>query len=251
MATQHPTAILADDEAAPLADLRRGLHELWPELKVVGEAAHGAQALELIEALQPDIAFLDSKMPGMSGVEVARRLSGGAPRIIFVTAFDQYAVEAFERGAIDYLLKPVARDRLAQTVARLRQPVGNRPDLTALQTLLTQFTPFAQRLSWIRAGSGETVRLIHIDEIVYFQSKDKYTTVRTTQGEALIRTPLNELEGQLDPDRFWRIHRGALVNVTFIDRVQRGFSGKLSLKLRDLSETLEVSRAHAHLFRQM
>ncbi len=246
-------AVIADDEAELAQHLARELAKLWPELEVVALAANGVEALAQIERLRPQIAFLDIRMPGLTGLEVARRLNGDC-RVVFVTAYDQYAVEAFERAAVDYLLKPISPERLAKTVARLRDGAAAPAavDLAALLASLRQALPAPpEYLRWIRAGIGERVELIAVDEVHYFLAADKYTSVVTQEREYLIRTALKELAGQLDPQRFWQIHRGTIVNVERVAAVQRDFGGRLSLTLRGRSEPLKVSRGYSHLFRQM
>ncbi len=247
-------ALIADDEPLLAQHLRARLGKLWPELEIVGTAANGTEALEMIERLQPDAAFLDIRMPGLSGLEVAQRLTPvarAACRIVFVTAYDEFAVQAFEREAVDYLLKPVADDRLALAVERLRRKVlVAQPDdlLRRLQALLP--TP-AAHLAWVRASVGSEVRLVAVDEVCYFQAADKYTAVFTRDAELLIRTPIKELAEQLDPDRFWQVHRGTLVNVRQIVSARHDALGRVSLRLRDRPEAVAVSRGYAHLFKQM
>ena len=255
-----PRALIADDEPHLAAYLRDRLAAAWPELDIVGIAGDGPEALRLIESEDPDVLFLDIRMPGLTGLEVARRAAEGV-HVVFVTAFDQYAVEAFERAAVDFLLKPVNEDRLAQTVQRLRDRLRNPPAgddlkqaLDALSRVLPVLggaTPVPSRLAWIRASVSNQVRLIAIDEVCYFQVSDKYTSVFTRDGESLIRTSLKELAEQLDPDRFWQIHRGTIVNVAHVAATTRDLSGRTQVKLKSRPETLAVSRAFAHRFRQM
>lgn len=250
-------AIIADDEAALRDDLRRRLAALWPELRVCGEAENGLRALELVEELRPDVAFLDIRMPGLSGIEVARRIAAIC-RVVFVTAYDQYAVEAFESEAADYLLKPIADDRLAVTVSRLRRAFARagtpQPDLTDLVERVAHALGSGgrtERLRWVRASQGERVRIVPVEEVCYFQARDKYTAVVCDEGELLIRTPIKELEESLDPDRFWRVHRNAIVNLHRVEAVSRYLGGRLALRLRGRSEALVVSRQYAPRFRQM
>ncbi|MDQ6620439.1 MAG: LytTR family DNA-binding domain-containing protein [Pseudomonadota bacterium] len=253
-------AIIADDEPLLATYLRDQLHAAWPELEVVGIAADGPEALRLIEEHDPDVLFLDIRMPGLSGLDVARRVGEGV-HIVFVTAFDQYAVEAFEREAVDYLLKPVTAARLAETVRRLRQRGATQPPADhvkrALETLshmapgVMRSSPTHERLAWIRASVGNQVRLIPVEEVCYFQASDKYTTVYTADSEALIRTSLKELLDQLDPGRFWQIHRGTIVNLAHVAATTRDLSGRAQVKLKTRAEPLPVSRAFAHRFRQM
>ena len=256
--SRRTTAIIADDESRLAHYLRDRLAALWPELVVVGIAENGVEAKALLDTEQPDIAFLDIRMPGITGLDVAKS-ADRALHVVFVTAFDQYAVDAFERAAVDYLLKPVDDARLAQTIDRLRERIahaqeGNewRSALAALSRLAPAVADGApERLAWIRASVGQQVRLIAIDDVCYFQANDKYTSVFTTDGEALIRTPLRELAESLDPGRFWQVHRGTIVNVAHVQATNRDLTGRLSLALKTRSETLAVSRAFAHRFRQM
>ena len=258
-AQSRTTAIIADDEPRLAEYLRGRLAELGPDLIVAGVAANGPEAQALIEAEAPDIAFLDIRMPGLTGLEVARG-AGAHVHIVFVTAFDQYAVDAFDRAAADYLLKPVTDERLAQTVARLKQRLAAAtpaPDLSATLSALAQLVPRlgaavgGERLAWVRASMGAQVRLIAIDDVCYFQANDKYTSVFTQEGEALIRTPLRELSAQLDPARFWQVHRGTIVNLAHVATTHRDFAGRVTLSLKARPEIVAVSRAFAHRFRQM
>lgn len=250
------TALIADDEAPMREQLRARLAQVWPELQIVGEAAHGQQAVEQAQALSPEIVFLDIRMPGMSGIEAARQLYQRC-HIVFVTAYDQYALDAFEQGAIDYLLKPVTAARLETTCARLRQRLRQAPEdigaqLTRLTAALQQGTaPAPPRLRWIQAQVGASLRMIATREVLFFRSDEKYTRVQTAQAELLIRKTLKELADELDPDEFWRIHRSTLVRVEAIESVSRDMRGRLMLKVRDCREELEVSRNHTHLFQQM
>lgn len=252
----NPKAIIADDEEHLRADLRRKLARIWPELLIVGEAANGNEALELVARLRPDICFLDIRMPGLSGVEVGRQVAGSC-RVVFVTAFDQYAVEAFQQAAVDYLLKPVSEERLAETVQRLQQQAAGAGEGQSREAAIEQILAVLNRekacqpLAWLKVQDGEAVKLIAVGEVYYFQAEDKYTTVVTGAGEWLIRKSIKELEMELDPDRFWRIHRGTIVNVARIESASRNFSGAFSLKLKGLTKVLTVSRGYAQLFKQM
>jgi DNA-binding LytR/AlgR family response regulator len=254
-----PVAIIADDEPRLAAHLRSRLAALWPELQIAGVAANGPEALALIAREHPDIAFLDIRMPGLTGLEVARS-TGRDVQIVFVTAYDQYAIEAFERAAVDYLLKPVADDRLAATVERLRdrhKAHAPAPDLKAALAAIAQLTGAhaaggePERLAWIRASVGANVQLIAVSDVCYFQANDKYTSVYTSQGEALIRTPLKELGDQLDPVSFWQIHRGTIVNIAHVAATMRDLSGRVVLTLKTRPERIAVSRAFAHRFKTM
>lgn len=243
-------ALLADDEHHLIDDLRRRLLRLWPELKIVATLHDGIAAAEALATLQPDIAFLDIRMPGCSGLEAAQSAPQGC-RVVFVTAHDDHAVQAFEQAAVDYLLKPVSDERLARCVARLRGAAPAPEALLAkLQSLLA--TPAKpESLRWLRAQVGQTVRLLAVEEVCYFQSADKYTAVYTRDAELLLRTPLKELITQLDPAEFWQVHRGTLVNVRQITTARHDLLGRVTLTLRDRAETLAVSRSYTHLFRQM
>lgn len=253
-AQARPTAVVAEDEATLRQELVERLGQLWPELAIVGEAADGLQALRLVEQLRPDVVFLDIQMPGATGLEVARQI-GGRSRIVFVTAYDQHAVAAFEQGAVDYLLKPLAPARLFTAVARIQERLAAPPqDLGEVLATLGAARAGAaprQHLRWINASVGQTLRLITVDEVQYFQSDNKYTRVALAQGEALIRKPLKELADELDPQQFWQIHRSTLVNVAAIAGVTRDFRGRLQVRLKQGSESLQVAEAYAHLFKSM
>jgi DNA-binding LytR/AlgR family response regulator len=251
-------AVIADDELHLAEYLKARLHALWPELTIDAIAKNGPEALELIAEHQPQVAFLDIKMPGLSGLEVASRLleSDSPVHIVFVTAFDDYAIDAFEREAADYLLKPVSDDRLLRTVLRLKARLAKNeapPQIAALLAELRQNlgAPAAGNLRWIRAGSGNQVRQIAVEDVLYFEAADKYTRVLTAAGESLIRLTIKELVDQLDADVFWQVHRSTIVNVPCIDATLRDANGQISLKLKGCKEALPVSRAYAHLFRQM
>jgi DNA-binding LytR/AlgR family response regulator len=253
----NPRAIIADDEPHLAQYLRSRLELLWPELEIVAVAPNGMEALAQIDEHEPDIAFLDIKMPGLSGLEVAQRMQH-AVHLVFVTAFDQFAVDAFEREAVDYLLKPVTDERLQRCVNRLRErmakreaPAEMRAALAQLARWLPEQSPTTGRMAWVRAAVGNQVRLIAVEDVCYFQANDKYVSVFTSEGEALIRLSLRELLDQLDPDRFWQIHRGTVVNVAHVSATTRDLRGRVSIKLKSRAETLPVSRAYAQLFRQM
>ncbi len=232
-------------------------------MRIIGKAANGLDALRLIDEEAPDIVFLDIQMPGLSGLGLAEKLSDDdkAPRIVFVTAHNEYAVEAFEHSAVDYLLKPVSADRLAKTVAKLKAALQDKSPAVpadALRSLLMQLgappsppQPAAAPLQWIRAAHGDETRLIAIDEVVYFQANDKYTSVFLDNEECLIRTPLSKLRDQLDEARFWQIHRSVIVAAKHVAGTHTDFRGRLVVKLKGREEQLTVSRNYADLFRQM
>jgi DNA-binding LytR/AlgR family response regulator len=253
----NPKAIIADDEEQLRLYLKTKLADLWPELILCGEAENGLEALRLIEACRPPIAFLDIKMPGLSGIEVAQRISTDC-RVVFITAFDQYAVEAFENEAVDYILKPVTIERLEKTVQRLKKQIAADallpPDYASTMERLLAALPNKAApgyLKWLKVRHGDEIRLISIDEVCYFKAEDKYTVVKTRAGESLIKKSIQQLTGEINPDQFWRVHRGTIINVSQIAEVSRSFSGRLIITLKDLPETLTVSRAYAHLFKQM
>ena len=248
-------AILADDEPLLSLNLKSALAEAWPELEIVAVLPNGLEAVVAAERLKPDLAFLDIQMPGMTGLEaaaeIADRMGDAAPSIVFVTAYDQYATKAFELAAADYVLKPVSAERLAKTVARLQAPAGAVPDLAAQLRRLLAVAPAAETLREIRAGAGNSVKMIPLDEVCYFQANDKYTSVVTPEGESLIRTPLKELLAQLPPNRFQQVHRGTVVNLAEVAAATRDDAGRMTLRLRRRKETLPVSRVYAELFRAM
>jgi len=271
------TAVIADDERLMREQLRARLSEAWPELVFVAEAKNGSEAVALVEEHDPDFAFLDIRMPGMTGIEAARAIldrDDNATQIVFITAYDQYAVEAFEQGAIDYVLKPADRERLAKTVERLKERIErfelsdakkpeqslDRPDVAELLTRLAHRldagagapgSPGMARLQWIQASVGQSLRLIPVDDVLFFQSDEKYTRVQTAQFEALIKKPIKELIDELDPDRFWQIHRATLVNAQAIAAVTRDFRGRQIVTVTGHPQKLEVSRTYTHLFKQM
>ena len=268
----NPRAVIADDEPLMREQLRARLAEAWPELEIVGEARNGIEAVEKTAALQPDLVFLDIRMPGMTGIEAARGIASlepgeGAPEIVFVTAYDEYAIQAFEQGVVDYLLKPVDRDRLAVTVERIRkriaqrqtQPGGAQAPISsdALRALLERLqgqleggTP-AGYLKWIQAQVGQQIQMIPVEEVLFFISDEKYTRVQTAQLEALIRKPIKELVAELDPKQFWQIHRSTLVNARAISGVSRDFRGRQLVAVKGHPEKLEVSRSYSQLFKGM
>ncbi|TWI63459.1 LytTR family two component transcriptional regulator [Pseudoduganella lurida] len=251
------TALIADDEEPMRAMLRARLLECWPELQIVAEAQNGLEAIALAGQHRPDIVFLDIRMPGLSGIEAARMLFDRC-HIVFVTAYDQYAIEAFEQGALDYLLKPVGGERLRTTCARLKthlaQHRGEHPDIAGqLARLLDQRDKAGRReyLHWVQAQVGNSLRMISTREILFFRADDKYTRVQTAAGEVLIRKTLKELADELDPDEFWRIHRSTLVRVDAIAEVTRDLRGRQMVRVKNFHEELEVSRGNTHLFQQM
>ncbi|MES2151706.1 MAG: LytTR family DNA-binding domain-containing protein [Pseudomonadota bacterium] len=250
------TALIVDDEAPMRNQLRARLQEAWPGLAISGEAANGIDAVAMAGQLRPDIIFLDIRMPGMSGIDAARQLYAHS-HIVFVTAYDQYAIDAFEHGAMDYLLKPVTIDRLRMTCERLRARLLKNPeDIGEQLAKLTQLLQDGrdgkhEYLRWIQAQVGSSLRMISTREVLFFQSDEKYTRVQTGSAELLIRKTLKELADELDPDEFWRIHRSTLVRVDAIAEVTRDLRGRQMLKVRNFPEALEVSRNHAHLFQQM
>jgi DNA-binding LytR/AlgR family response regulator len=248
------TALIADDEPHLASYLQGLLATAWPELQVVAVARNGIEAAERIAALQPDVAFLDIKMPGLTGLEVAQGIEG-ATRVVFVTAFDEFAVAAFEQQALDYVLKPVKAERLARTVERLKAAAEPRDDArlaTALQRLLAgPVSPRSAPLRHIRASQGELVHQIDVGDILYFHADDKYTCVRTAAAEHLIRTTITELAAQLDPDRFQQIHRSTIVNLDHLAGTRRDELSRLFVRVRGRGEELPVSRAYVHLFKAM
>jgi DNA-binding LytR/AlgR family response regulator len=249
-----PTAIIVDDEPLLRAQVRDTLAAVWPELTILAEAGHADAARQAIAAHNPDFVFLDIEMPGESGLDLAATLKGRA-HVVFVTAYDQYALKAFERGAVDYILKPASPARLQDTVARLKartQAPTAAPDLAQLmQELRASLKPQSpERLTMLQVSLGNQTRLIAVTEVLFFQSDTKYTRVVTKEIDALVRAPLKDLLAQLDPTQFWQIHRATVVNVQAIDRVERDELGHQTVHLKHHAETLEVSRSYGHLFRQ-
>ena len=247
------TAVIADDEPLLRAQLRSRLARAWPELEIVHEMENGRDIDKVMDEYEPALFFLDIHMPGVNGIEAARVI-GGRAHVVFVTAFDQYAVEAFERGAIDYVLKPFNEERLAMTIERLKERLEARP--APLDALVEQLAGRlgakpVDHLRWIKASVGSNVRLIPVEEVLFFQSDEKYTRVVTAEAESLIRKPIRELLEELDPAKFWQIHRATIVNVDYIASVRRGLKDQAEIALRDNAETLVVSRAFTHLFKQM
>ncbi len=276
----RPTAVLADDERLMRDQLRARLAEVWPELDIVAEARNGLEAVQLVDQHRPDIVFLDIRMPGLTGVDAARQIAQLGPRegededpllpeIVFITAYDQYAVEAFEQGVVDYVLKPAERERLQLTAQRLQQRLAARRDpehpgedgaaspAAPLQQLLHQLSArlnpgkAASYLQWIQATVGQTIQMIPVDDVLFFVSDEKYTRVQTAQVEALIRKPIKELVDELDPQLFWQIHRSTLVAVKSIAGVTRDFRGRQIVSVKGHPEKLEVSRSYTGLFKGM
>ncbi len=251
------TAIIAEDEAPLRKALRAMLEEAWPELRIVVECEDGIAAMEAIAAHRPTLAFLDIRMPGVSGLDVARAAVAAKSLVVFTTAYDEYAVRAFEAGAVDYLLKPVQPERLQRAVERIRgrlQAASAQAGdaLQAVDALEARLRPSAACLiRWISAAVGDSVRMIGIDEVLYFQAQDKYVRVVSAGGEAIIRTPIKELLAGLDSDEFWQVHRGVVVRVSAIDRVRKDEFGKSTLQLRGRDDALPVSSAFLHRFRGM
>jgi DNA-binding LytR/AlgR family response regulator len=263
-------AVLADDERLMREQLRARLAEAWPELQLVAEAKNGAEAVALVAEHRPDIVFLDIRMPGLTGVEAAKQIAQMEvaddellPEIVFITAYDQYALEAFEQGVADYVLKPAERERLAVTVQRLKKRLAQRhsdegaaagaPLQQLLQQLSANMNPGGspQRLQWIQASVGAAIQMIPVEDVLFFISDEKYTRVQTATLEALIRKPIKELIDELDPALFWQIHRSTLVNVKAIAGVARDFRGRQIVSVKGHKEQLEVSRSYLGLFKGM
>jgi DNA-binding LytR/AlgR family response regulator len=260
------TAVVAEDEALLREALVAALQQAWPGLELVAECADGGSALEAISETQPSVAFLDIRMPGLTGLEVAAAAVSASPRtqVVFVTAYDQYAIDAFDKGAVDYLLKPIQPERLAQTVARVQAriaadaaaPAGDQAALSAMLEKLSAALPrklaaTAEPLSWITASTGNATRLIQVEDVLYFRADNKYTTVMTAAGEALLRKPIKDLLEVLDPSVFKQIHRSTVVNLKAIDSIGRDEMGRGLLKLKARPEVLVVSQPFMHLFRAM
>lgn len=261
--------VIADDERLMREQLRARLTEAWPELEIVAEARNGQEAVDLVAEHRPDVVFLDIRMPGLTGVEAARRIAQMElddeemlPEVVFITAYDQYAVEAFEQGVVDYVLKPAERERLALTVQRVRErlarrgtpdEVGSAPMQSLLHQLAARLEPGGapSYLQWIQASVGNSIQMIAVDEVLFFISDEKYTRVQTAQVEALIRKPIKELVDELDPASFWQIHRSTLVNVKAIADVTRDFRGRQIVTVKGHPEKLEVSRSYTGLFKGM
>ena len=261
--------VIADDERLMRDQLKARLAEVWPELQIVGEAKNGLEAVDLVQQHKPDLVFLDIRMPGLTGVDAARQIAQmdigddeHLPEIVFITAYDQYAIEAFEQGVADYVLKPAERERLGVTVSRIKQRLALRgtddePPAPHLQQLLHKLsaklnpggTPPA--LKWIQATVGQAIQMIPIEDVLFFISDEKYTRVQTATIEALIRKPIKELVDEVDPDLFWQIHRSTLVNTHCIAGVTRDLRGRQIVAIKGSNEKLEVSRSYTHLFKGM
>ena len=259
--TARPTALIADDEPLLRDALQRLLAQVWPELEVVAQARNGREAVEKFEVHEPDVCFLDVHMPGMTGIEAASHI-GRRAHLVFVTAFDQYAVQAFAHGVLDYLVKPVEPARLAETVARLKERIRTTQPAIHEEALLQQLSAVLQRttapapLRWVRASVGQTVRLIPVEDIDFLRSEEKYTLVAWRDDdreprEAVIRTPLKEIVTQLDPAQFAQVHRSVVVRLKAISHVTRGANETADIHLKGRTEVLPVSRSYLHLFRQM
>ncbi len=255
----RPTAIIVDDEPLLRAQVRDTLAAIWPELQIVAEAGFGQEALKLIATLNPDFAFLDIEMPGMSGLDVAAQVKGQT-HVVFVTAYNQYALDAFERGAVDYVLKPASETRLVDTVERLKARryagTANNPGLDEVLAELKQamsksiaIAAEARYTQIVQASIGNQIRMIQVADVLYFQSDAKYTKVVTADGESLLRKPLKDLLEDLDPRDFWQVHRGTVVNIKMVAEAIRDDDSRVTLKLRGYSNLLEVSRTYSHLFR--
>jgi DNA-binding LytR/AlgR family response regulator len=252
------TALIADDEPLLREHLRSHLNRLWPDLTIVAEARNGREAVEMFDVHQPDVLFLDVHMPGLNGIEAARAV-GRRAQVVFITAFEQYAIQAFDQGAIDYLVKPIDAVRLADTVERLRQRIGQPAQengtfdaiLERMAGQLRQSAPARSWLQWIKASVGSSVRLIPVDQVAFMRSDGKYTLVAWDGGEALIRKSIRELGDELDPERFVQTHRSVIVNLHYVREVTRGLNETADVHLRDRAEVLPVSRSYLHLFRQM
>ena len=254
----NPTAIVAEDEPVLRAQLVSKLTRLWPGLEILAAVGDGDAALEAIFEHKPTLAFLDIQMPELTGIDVARRLARNPEvrcHVVFVTAYDQYALEAFDAGAIDYLLKPYTDERLTATVQRLQARLAESNPAQDLQALVKRFAigngQAVERLRFIKASVGDKLRLIPVDEVLFFQADEKYTLVVTADSDALIRTPIRDLIDGLDADKFWQIHRSAVVNATAISSVTRDERGQATVHIKNRKESLIVSRPYSYLFKQM
>lgn len=245
-----PTALIAEDEPLLRAEIRDALNSLWPELVIRAEVADGIQAIEAFDRFAPNIVFLDIQMPGASGIDVAQHASGKA-HVVFISAYDEYALAAFEQGALDYIQKPVSTERMQVTVRRLRERLREPPaNLDGIADLLRTATAGEPRyLKWLTVPHGSELRVVAVAEISYLRADNKYTTIATGNSTFLLNSSLKELKEKLDPAMFWQIHRGIVVNVGAIDTIFRSFRGALEVKLKQRAELLPVSATHAHLFK--
>jgi DNA-binding LytR/AlgR family response regulator len=255
----QPTAIIAEDEEALAIALKNALAKAWPELKILGLAPNGLEALAMIEREAPQIAFLDIRMPGLTGLDVAQRVGDGV-HLVFVTAYSEHAVQAFERDAVDYVLKPINDERIAATVDRLKRKLKENiaPQVSAALQTLAQFgfvpagsAASAGPLRYLRCGLGESVQIVPVDDVIYLQAQDKYVSVFTDDAEHLIRISLKELAEQLDTQQFVQVHRSTMVNMNAVAKADRDWSGKVTLTMKGRKETIAVSRQHAQLFARM
>jgi DNA-binding LytR/AlgR family response regulator len=246
-----PGAVIAEDEPLIRQEIREMLGQLWPELTILAEVGDGGEALAALERLHPDVFFLDIQMPGVGGLEVAQRLNGRA-HVVFVTAFDRYAVAAFEQGALDYVLKPISLPRMQLAIERLRSRLFEPPaDLHRIAELLKELAPPESKyVKWLTVPHGAELRVVAAAEICYLRADQKYTTLVTSHGSFLLTSSLRQMKERLDPQVFWQIHRSIVVNVAAIDRIYRTFRGALEVKVKGRDELLPVSAAHAHLFRE-
>ena len=250
---RRATAVVADDEPALRRHLERLLDELWPEAQVVASVGDGVSALAALSEHSPDVAFLDIRMPGMSGLEVAKRHNAQTndTAIVFVTAFDEHALEAFERSAVDYLVKPATVGRLSETIERLRQRTSSSFSEEVLDSIAQQLAKTGSHLRWLRVGLGETVQFVDVNQVQFCRADQKYTSAFTEDAEHLVKLSITDLSARLDPACFWRIHRGTIVNVSAIASASRDFRGRYRLTLKNRPESLTVSATYAHLFRRM
>jgi DNA-binding LytR/AlgR family response regulator len=250
--SEAPTAVIAEDEAVLRAELRERLNVLWPELVICAEAGDGLSAVRACNEFAPKVLFLDIQMPGLNGLEVAQQV-GGKTTVVFITAYDQHAMTAFERGAIDYVQKPISAARFAMTVARVKERLHSQPtDLRVVEKLLREVAGQGTEYpKWLTVPHGHDLRLVTTDEICYLRADNKYTSVFTPGAEYLLTSTLKEVRGKLDPRNFWQIHRSVVVNAAAIQSVHRTFRGALEIKLKERAEVLPVSAANAHLFRHL
>ncbi len=253
---KNPRAVIADDEKNLLKSLKKTLNKLWPELLISGEACNGKEAADLIEKIRPDVAFLDIQMPGMTGIEVAKEIEGICS-IVFVTAYDSYAMQAFENEALDYVLKPVDEKRLLKTINRLKEKLSSKDNSPKIGKKIEKIISKLKNeekpsfLQLIKVKTGVEIRFIPVSEVLFFMAEDKYTTVKTETKEFLIRKTIKELEAELDPELFWRVHRSSIINIDKIKKITRSFSNQLVVLFNNTGRNVTVSRAYSHLFKQM